>query len=137
MKPQPYYARLSFLAFMLLVAGRYFPAQPLHILLQSTGIGLLIWALVLLYLRRTGKSNWNGPNWGRKLRTSPKFKRVLMVVPALCAAWIPILFLLNHRWGLSDGQIGFACGVLVGISFVALVKMKSKSENCDGPIETP
>ncbi|MGC1784014.1 MAG: hypothetical protein WA708_15945 [Acidobacteriaceae bacterium] len=126
MKPQPYYARLSLLAFMLLLVSRYFPAQPWHVVLQSTGIGVLIWAVVLLYLRKTGKSNWNGPNWGRKLRESPRLKRVLMLVPALCAAWIPILFLLNRRWGLSDGQLGFLCGVPLGISLVVLVTIKSK-----------
>jgi hypothetical protein len=135
MKNQPYYARLSFLAFMLLVVSRYFPAQPWHGLLQCTGIGLLIWAIVLMYLRRTGRSNWNGPNWGGKLRASPKFKRVLVIVPALCASWVPILFLLNRRWHLSDGQLGLACGVPLGISLAVLVMIKSKDRGCCGAVE--
>jgi carbon starvation protein CstA len=130
MRTQPYYARLSFLAFMLLVVSRYFPTPPWHGLLQCTGVGLLIWAIVLMYLRRTGRSNWNGPSWGGKLSASPKFKRVLIVVPALCAAWVPILFLLNRRWGLSDGQLGMTCGVLLGISLVSLKFRKSAASCC-------
>ena len=135
MKSQPYYVRLSFLAFMLLIASRYFPAEPLHVLVQCTGCALLIWALVLMVLRKTGKSQWDGPNWATKLRSSARFRRVLAVVPALCAACIPILFLLNRRWGLSNGQLGFACGVLLGIAFVALIAMKSKNKSCCGPTE--
>ena len=135
MRPQPYYARLSFLAFMLLVATRYFPAQPWHVLLQSTGIGVLVWALVLLCLQKTGKTNWNGPNWGRKLRESPRLKRILILVPALCAALVPALFLLNRRWGFSGGQLGFACGVLLGISLLSLKLHISKGTLCERPLE--
>ena len=136
MRSQPYYARLSFLAFALLVTSRYFPAQPWHSLLECVGVGLLVWAIVLMYLRKTGKTNWNGPNWGEKLRQSPRFKRMLGIVPALCAAWIPILFLLNRRWGLSDGEVGFLCGVPLGISLVALVLIKSKRATSCMPEKT-
>ena len=133
MRTQPYYARLSFLAFMLLVVSRYFPAQPWHIFLQCLGAGLLIWAIVLLYLRRTGRSNWNGPSWGSKLHAWPASKRVLAVVPGICAALIPAIFLLNHRWGLNDGQLGMACGVLLGISLMSLKFRKSGAGCCGLP----
>lgn len=130
MKSRPYYARLSALAFLLLVVSKYFPAQPWHALLQSAGVGLLIWALALMYLRKTGRSTWNGPSWGKTLQASPRARRFLPIVPALCAAWIPLFLLFNNRWQLSDGQLGIACGVPLGISFALLVLIKSKRNCC-------
>src|ERR1039458_7853239 len=107
MRPQPYYARLSFLAFMLLIVSRYFPAEPWHRLLQCAGVGSLICAIVLMYLRKTGKSYWDGPNGGQRFQAWPPSKRILTVLPAICASMIPILFPLNRKLGLTDGQLGF------------------------------
>lgn len=137
MRSQPYYARLGLLAFMLFVVGRYFPLQPWHIFFQCAGAGLLMWAIVLMYLRKTGRSNWNGPTWGKKLRASPRSRRILAVLPALCAVWVPILFLLNRQWGLTDAQLGMACGVPLGISLSVLVMVKSKARSCCLPAELP
>lgn len=130
MRPQPYYARLSFLAFMLLMVGRYFPAEPWHTLLQCAGAGSLIWAIALMYLRKTGRSNWDGPNWGRRFQAWPGSKPILAIITGLCASMIPILFLLNRRLGLGDGQLAFLCGVLLGLSIVALKFRTSGSACC-------
>ncbi|MES2219717.1 MAG: hypothetical protein V4587_01980 [Acidobacteriota bacterium] len=132
----PLYFRLILLACILSWATlMVFPAQPWHFLLLAAGAGLFIWGLVLLYLHRTGKSFWNGPNWGERFHAWPGSKRVLAVLPAVCASMIPILVLMNRRMGLSDGQIGFACGVLLGVSFVSL-KFRKSANACCLPQET-
>ena len=136
MKRYPYYFRLILLACILPgIAHIEFQQQPWHSLILCIAAGLLVWGIVLMYLRKTGKSNWDGPNWGKKFHASPAFKRVLAVVPGICAALIPLLFIANRRWGPSDGQLGMACGVLLGISFVALICRKSKGRSCCGPLE--
>jgi hypothetical protein len=136
MKRYSYDVRLILMAGILSSLALFvFPKGPFHVFLDCLVIVLFASGLVLMYLRKTGKSNWNGPNWGKRLQTSPALKRVLVVVPALCAAFVPILFLMNRSWGLSDQQLGMACGVLVGISFSVLVKIKSKSQSCCRPLE--
>jgi len=107
-----------------------FPKGPFHLMLEFLAAGLFVSGVVMMYLRKTGRTNWNGPSWGRKLRASPRSNRILAVVPALCAAWIPILFLLNRKLGLTDNQLGFACGAVLGISIVALKFRKFGSACC-------
>lgn len=135
MKSYPYYVRILLLACILPSVALQFRNQPWHTLILCIAAGLLIWGIVLMYLRKTGRSNWNGPNLGKKLRTSPRVKRLLPVVPALCAAWVPIIFMMNRRWGLTDGQLGVACGVVLGISFAVLVIVKSGGRNCCHDLE--
>lgn len=135
MKRYPYYLRMSLLACILPSVAMEIRRAPWHNLILSIAAGLLLWGIVLMYLRRTGRSDWNGPKWGKKLRTSPRFSRVLAIVPVLCAAWVPLLILLNRRWGLSDGQLGMACGVPLGISLAVLVIIKSKHTSCCDPLE--
>jgi hypothetical protein len=136
MKRYSYDVRLILMAGILSsLALIEYPKGPFHVFLDCLVTVLLASGLVLMYLRKTGKSNWNGPNWGKRLQSSSALKRVLVLVPALCAALVPILFLMNGSWALSDKQLGIACGVLVGISFSVLVKMKSKRESCCGPVE--
>jgi hypothetical protein len=136
MKRYSYDVRLILMAGILSsLALIVFPKGPFHVFLDCLVIMLLASGLVLMFLRKTGKFDWNGPNWGKRLQPSPALKRVLVLVPALCAALVPILFLMNRSWGLSDKRLGIACGVLVGISFSVLVKIKSKGESCCGPLE--
>jgi uncharacterized membrane protein YbhN (UPF0104 family) len=132
-KSYPYDVRVMLLACILPSVALQYRSQPWHAIILSVAAGLLIWGIVLMYLRKTGRSNWNGPSWGETLRTSPRARRLLPVVPALCAAWIPILLLFNRRWQLSDGQLGTACGVLLGIAFALLVMIKSKRNYCCEP----
>jgi hypothetical protein len=56
-------------------------------------------------------------------------------VPALCAASIAVLLLFNRRWQLSDGQLGMASGVLLGISFTVLVMTKNKGKSACSLLE--
>lgn len=127
----PFYFRLILLACVLSWATlMLFPQQPWHFMLLSAAAGLWIWGFVLMYLRKTGKSYWNGPNWGQRFQAWPGSKRVLAILPAICASMIPILFLLNRKMGLTDGQLGFACGALLGISIVSLKFRKSGSACC-------
>ena len=127
----PFYFRLILMACVLGWATlAIFPQQPWHFLLLTTAASLFVWGMVLLYLRKTGKSYWDGPSWGERFRACPGSKRVLALLPAVCASMIPILYLLNRRFGLTDGQLGFACGALLGISIVALKFRKSGSTCC-------
>jgi len=106
------------------------------ILLAATA-GTFIWGMILMYLNKTGKSYWIGPNWGERFHAWPGSKRVLAVLPTVCAAMIPILVLMDREIGLSDGQIGFACGVLLGVSIVSLKFRKSGRACClPGEIST-
>lgn len=132
MKRYSYPARLLILAGILLsTAITVFPG-PEHKLLFVLAVSLMIAGLVLLYLRRTGKTTWNGPQWGRKLRTSPKYRRVLILLPVLFASLIPILFLLQHRLGMSDGQFAMSSGVLVGMS-LSMLAVRSNGRFCCEP----
>jgi hypothetical protein len=134
MKRYPYPIRLILMAGILSPAAIIvFPKGPLHVILECFAITLFGSGVVLLYLRKTGRVTWNGPNWGAKLQASPAGRRVLRAIPALCAAWIPILLLFNRRWGLSDAELAGACGVLLGISFAVLVKIKSRGGVCCEP----
>lgn len=135
MKRYPFYFRLFLLAFILPSVALQFPKQPWHTMIVCLAAVLFVSGMVLMYLRKTGRSNWDGPRWGEKLHASPAFERVLAIVPGICAALIPLLFLMNRRWGLSDGQLGRACGALLGISFVALICRKSKGRSCCAPLE--
>jgi hypothetical protein len=131
MKRYPYPVRLILLAGILSsTAIIVFPKGLFHVMLMGLVIALLASGLVLLYLQKTGRMTWNGPNWGAKLHASPIGRRFLIVIPALCAAAIPMLFLFNRRWGLSDAQVSGACGVLLGISFVMVFKLRSKASLC-------
>lgn len=114
-----------------------FPKGPVHLMLLGLMLALLGSGLVLLYLQKTERTTWNGPNWGPRLKASPTGRRVLTVIPALCAATIPILLLFNNRWGLSDHQLGGACGVLLGISCATIVVLKSKRSICCEPLPEP
>ena len=129
MKVYPFYIRLFILAAILpSLALLVFPRQPWHNLLLAADVALLAWGLVLMYLRKTGRTNWDGPAWGKSLQESPRSRRLAAVAPGICAAFIPILFLFNRRWGLNNDQLGFACGVLLGISLLCVVKLlRSKS----------
>ena len=127
----PFYLRLVLLACILSSATVIaFPQQPWHLILLSAAAGLFVWGMVLMVLRKTGKSYWNGPNWGERFQAWPGSKRVLAVFPAVCASMIPILFLLNRKLGLTDNQLGFACGAVLGISIVALKFRKFGSACC-------
>ncbi|HTU50118.1 MAG TPA: hypothetical protein VMF56_05965 [Acidobacteriaceae bacterium] len=133
----PFYFRLILLACVLSSTTlTTFSHQPWRVILLSAATGLLIWGFVLMYLRKTGISYWNGPNWGERFRAWPGLKHVLTVFPAVCASMIPILFLLNRKMGLTGGQLGFACGVLLGISIVSL-KFRKSGSACCLPTETP
>lgn len=123
-----YYARLYLAAaILLLVANEMVPKGSWRLVANLFAIALLVAGLVLMYLIETGRSSWNGPKWGTVPLSSARASRRLIVVPALCAVAIPILILLNRRWGLSDAHIGFACGVLLGISLTVTVKLRSRS----------
>lgn len=53
-------------------------------------------------------------------------KRVLIIVPAICAVLIAVLPLIIQKGPFathSDAVLGFGCGVLLGISLVCLVKL--------------
>ena len=131
MTSYPFYFRLILLACILSsTALLEFPKQPWHFILLTAGAGLFIWGFVLIYLRKTGKSYWNGPNCGERFQSWSGSKRVLAVFPAVCASMIPILFLLNRNLRMTDGQLGFACGILLGISIVSLKFRKSGSACC-------
>jgi hypothetical protein len=133
----PFYFRLILVACILSwTTLMMFPQQPWHFLLLAAGAGLFIWGFVLMYLHKTGKSYWNGPNWGARFHAWPGSKRLLAAIPGLCAALIPTLILLNRRWGLTDGQIGFTCGALLGIS-IASLKFRKSASACCLPEETP
>jgi carbon starvation protein CstA len=133
----PFYFRLILVAAILAWATlMVFPHRPWHLILLAATVGTFIWGIVLMYLHKTGKSYWNGPNWGAKLQTRPGWRRFLAILPGLCAAMIPILVLMNRRMGLTGGQLGFACGVLLGISIVSFKYRKSGSACCL-PEETP
>ncbi len=137
MTRHPFYFRLILLACMLSSATLTpFAHQPWRFIFLSAAAGLFIWGLVLMYLRKTGKSYWNGPNWGTRFQAWPGSKRFLTIVPGICAALIPALFLLNRKLGLTDGQLGFACGLLLGFSIVAL-KIRKSGSACCLPEETP
>ena len=103
-----------------------FPDGRVHAWMLGLVVALLGSGFVLLYLQKSGRTTWNGPNWGARLNASPAGRRFLVVIPALCAAAIPVLLLFNRRWGLSDAQVGMACGVLFGVSFVMIFKLKSR-----------
>lgn len=107
-----------------------FPKGSFHLMLEFLAAGLFVSGVVMMYLRKTGRTNWNGPSWGKKLRASPRSNRILAVFPAVCASMIPILFLLNRKLGLTDNQLGFACGAVLGISIVALKFRKFGSACC-------
>ncbi len=133
----PFYFRLILLACILSSATLLeVPQQPWHFILLSAAAGLFIWGFVLMYLRKTGKSYWNGPSWGERFRAWPGSKRVLAVFPAVSASMIPILFLWNRKLGMTDGQLGFTCGILLGISIVSLKFRKSGSVCCQ-PEQAP
>jgi hypothetical protein len=133
----PFYFRLIVLACILSWATlMVIPQQPWHFILVIASAGLFVWGFILMYLRKTGKSYWNGPNWGERFLAWPRSKRVLRVLPVVCASMIPILVLMNRRMGLSDGQLGFACGVLLGISIVSF-KFRKSGSACCLPEETP
>lgn len=133
MKSYPYYVRLILLACILPSLALQLRSQPWHAHILTAAVGLLVWDIVLMYLRKTGRSTWNGPSWGKKLRTSPRARRFLPIVPALCATSIAVLLLFNGRWQLSDGQLGMASGVPLGISLAVLVMIKSKGNYCCEP----
>lgn len=127
MNPYSYPIRLILMAAILSsLAIVVFPRGPMHVMLLGLMIALLGSGLILLYLQKTGRTTWNGPNWGAKLHASPTGRRILMVIPALFAAGIPVLLLFNSRWGISDVNLGLACGVLFGLSFVMIFKLKSR-----------
>lgn len=74
-------------------------------------------------------------------RTIPRLagtgsNRVLAVFPGTCASLIPILYLLNRKLGLTHGQLGFVCGVLLGILIVAL-KFRKLGNACCLPEKAP
>ena len=133
----PFYFRLILVAGILSWATlMMIHQQPWHLILLSASIALFVWGLVLMVLRKTGKSYWNGPNWGERFLAWPGSKRVLAVLPAVCASMIPILVLMNRRMGLSDSHIGFLCGALLGIS-IASFKFRKSGGACCLPEETP
>jgi hypothetical protein len=133
----PFYFRLILMACILSWGTlKVFPRQPWHFILLSVAAGLSIWGFVLMYLHRTGKSSWNGPNWGEGFRAWPGSKRVLRVLSVICTFTIPILVLMNRRIGLTDGQLGFTCGLLFGISIVTF-KFRKSGSACCLPEETP
>lgn len=126
-----YYIRLCLAAVVLsMVANEFIARGPLRVAVNVLAVALFIGGLVLVYLLETGRSAWNGPTWATILLSSEKSHRVLIMVPVLCAATIPVLILLNRRWGLSDTQIGFACGVLLGISLTMTFKLRSRGSDC-------
>ena len=133
----PFHFRLILLACILSsLTLIVFPKGPFHLMLEFLAAGLLLSGTILMYLRKTGRANWNGPSWGRKLRASPRANRILAVVPGSCAALISALFLLNRMLGLTDPQLGFACGALLGISIASLKFRKSGGAWCL-PEESP
>ena len=133
----PFYFRLILLACILSSATLItFSQQPWQLILLSTAAGLFLWGTVLMYLRKTGKSYWNGPNWGERFHAWPGSKRVLAVLSTVCTLTIPILVLTNRRIGLSGGQLGFACGILFGISIVTF-KFRKPGSACCLPHEIP
>src|SRR5665213_3575016 len=102
----PFYFRLILVAGILSSATLItFSHQPWRLIFLSLPAGLFVWGMILLYLRKTGKSYWDGPNWGERFQAWPGSNRVLAVLPGICAALIPALFLLNRQLGLSDGQL--------------------------------
>jgi hypothetical protein len=126
-----YYIRLCLAAVVLsLVANDFVAKGPLRLAINVFAVVVLVAGFVLMYLLETGRSNWNGPKWGTVQLSSAKFRHVLIVVPMLCAMAIPVLILLNRRWGLSDAYIGFACGVLLGISLTVTFKLRSRGSDC-------
>ncbi len=136
MKRYPYYFRLILLACILPgIAHIKFPQQPWHTLILCLAAFLFVSGMVLMYLRKTGRSNWDGPRWGKKLHASPASRRVLTVVPGICAALIPLLFIANRSWGWSGEHLALACGVLVGISAGSLICRKSQGRGCCEPLE--
>ncbi|MHB2007933.1 MAG: hypothetical protein ACYCOX_07780 [Acidobacteriaceae bacterium] len=127
----PFYFRLILLACILSsLTLIVFPKGPFHLMLEFLASGLFVSGVVLMYLRKTGRTNWNGPNWGQRFHTWPGSKRVLTVFPAICASMVPILFSLHRKLGLTDGHLGLACGILLGCSIVALKFRKSGSACC-------
>jgi hypothetical protein len=133
----PFYFRLILLACILSSATLItFSQQPWRLILLSTAAGLFLWGTVLMYLRKTGKSYWNGPNWGQRFHAWPGSKPVLAVFSTVCTLTIPMLVLMNRRIGLSDGQLGFACGILFGISIV-MFKFRKSGSACCLPTEIP
>ncbi len=137
MKRYSYDVRLMLLACSLPAAALSFPKQPWHFLVLALAAGLFTWGVVLRYLRRTGRSTWNGPVCARNFQQSRASKRVLTVLPAICAALIAVLLLFHRNSGLSDGALGLACGILLGISLVALVMVRSRAKSCCGPLDSP
>lgn len=130
-----YGTRLILMASILsCLALTVFAHERYHWMLDSFAIVLFVSGITVLYLQKTGRIKWNGPNWGARLNSSPAGRRVLMVIPMLCAAAIPILLLLNRRWGLSDAQVSGACGALLGISFVMVAKLRSRTGLCCEPL---
>ena len=133
----PFYFRLILLACILAWATlMVFPHRPWHLILLAATVGTFVWGMVLMYLHKTGKSYWNGPNWVERFRAWPGSKRVLRVLSVICTFTIPILVLMNRRIGLSDGQLGFTCGILLGIS-IATFKFRKPASACCLPEETP
>jgi carbon starvation protein CstA len=133
----PFYFRLILVACILAWATLIeIHHQPWHTILLSATVGTFICGVVLMYRHKTGKSYWNGPNWVEQFHAWPGSKRLLRVLSAVCASMIPILVLMNRRIGLSDSQLGFACGVLLGIA-IASFKFRKPGSACCLPEETP
>ena len=133
----PFYFRLILMACILGCATlAVFPRQPWHFIFLATAGGLFIWGMVLMYPHKTGKSYWNGPIWVERFCAWPGSNRVLRVLSVVCTLIIPILVLMNRRIGLSDGELGFVCGVLFGIS-IATFRFRKPGSACCLPEETP
>ena len=88
-----------------------------------------------MYLHKTGEILLEWTKVGRTLpRVAGIETRVGRVLSVICTFTIPILVLMNRRIGLSDGQLGFTCGILLGIS-IATFKFRKPASACCLPEE--
>jgi hypothetical protein len=106
------------------------PAGWAHTALFALTLCMFCFGLGLLGLRRLGKFNSNSPAWSRRLIARPSAPGWLRGTSIAMAALVPSVVVAGHVFHWRPQALGFACGMMVGISLVALRASKRATSLC-------
>lgn len=124
MKRMPRSFRWITLAFGLGLAGKVFAGYTGYILLQWLGAVAMVTGIVLMMLER------RAVGVGADAAVRPVNRKLLAIVPALCAALMVPTFLLLRRAVVGDFVMGITLGLYLGVSILSLLGMKGKLRRC-------
>ncbi|HEX4020403.1 MAG TPA: hypothetical protein VHX63_04600 [Acidobacteriaceae bacterium] len=125
LKRMPPSFRWITLAFALELAGnKVLEEYSWHIALEWLGAVALLTGIVLMIVERRASLA------DADTDARPANRKLLAIVPCICAALVLLTFLLLRHADAGDFLMGITLGIYLGISIFGLLGMKGKLRRC-------